>query len=184
MNKKVFKTMIALVVIFLCACYVLKIFFPEQFVMAIENETIVSIGNYINDNQWAYYLFGIFTSFLTYWLYLCAVCRKWYLNWWQCLIVLGVIGISIGLSFADTNIYSAFSIITFVALPALFKSDLKNVAVCYSIHLISQAITLTIRNLPMYMHTFNILNVFLLSIDMYLWMLLLYICFNYKKQEV
>ena len=81
MNRKVFKVMIALVVIFLTGLYVLKIFMPEQFVLSVENETIIIIGTYIENNAWAYYLFGILTSFITYWLYLCAVCRKWYLNW-------------------------------------------------------------------------------------------------------
>ena len=70
--------------VFLTACYVLKFFFPQQFVMAIENPTLISIGQYIDGHQWLFYLFGIFTSFISYWFYLCAVCKRWYLNWWQC----------------------------------------------------------------------------------------------------
>ena len=66
MNKKVLKTMIALVIVFLLACYILKIFFPEQFVMSIENEKLIAIGNYIDNNAWAYYIFGIAdTNFAT-----------------------------------------------------------------------------------------------------------------------
>ena len=133
MNKKVFKTMIALVVIFLIALYVLKIFFPEQFVMSIENENLIAIGNYIDNNTWAYYLFGIATSFLTYWLYLCAVCKQWYLKWWQCLIVLGVIGLSIGLNFVDVNLCSAFNVISMMILPIMFKANTKITLIVFSI---------------------------------------------------
>src|SRR5699024_11955285 len=50
---------ISLVVIFLIACYVLKIFFPEQFVLSVENETIITIGNYIDNNKWASIIYGI-----------------------------------------------------------------------------------------------------------------------------
>ena len=181
MNKKVLKTMIALVIVFLLACYILKIFFPEQFVLSVENETIIAIGNYIDSNEWAYYLFGIFTSILTYWLYLCAVCRKWYLNWWQCLIVLGVIGISIGLSFIDITIYSAFSYTSFVFIPFVFKANIKEVAITYTVHTFAQHISLSIRNLPLLIATINSLNIFLLSMDMYLWLFLFYLYFNYKR---
>ena len=46
MNKRVLRTMLALVVIFLSAVYVLKIFLPEQFVFIIENEQLITIGKY------------------------------------------------------------------------------------------------------------------------------------------
>lgn len=183
MYKRIFKIMIALVIVFLVALYVLKIFFPEQFIMSVENEIIIAIGNYIDSNAWAYYLFGIFTSFLTYWLYLCAVCRKWYLNWWQCLIVLAIIGTSIGLTFVDTNLYTALSYASFVLLPMLFKSDLKQVAIVFPIHLFSQALSLSIRNLPIYMADMNALTIHLLGMESFLWLILFYIYFNYKKER-
>lgn len=183
MNRKVFKVMIALVVIFLACLYVLKIFMPEQFVLSVENETIITIGTYIDNNAWAYYLFGILTSFITYWLYLCAVCRRWYLKWYEILTVLVVISGSIGLSLWDTNVYSAYSVITFIVLPLLFKSDLKTVAVVFSIHSLSQTMSLTIRNLPLYMTTSNSLTLFLMAIECYFWLLLFYIYFNYKKEN-
>lgn len=183
MNKKVLKTMIALVIVFLLACYILKIFFPEQFVMSIENENLIAIGNYIDNNAWAYYLFGIVTSFLTYWLYLCAVCKQWYLKWWQCLIVLAVIGASIGLSFYDETIYSALSYTSFVFLPFIFKANLKEVAITYTIHTFAQHITLSIRDLPLLLTNINSLIFTFITIECYLWLLLFYIYFNYKKEN-
>lgn len=183
MNRKVFKVMIALVVIFLTGLYVLKIFMPEQFVLSVENEIIITIGTYIDNNAWAYYLFGILTSFITYWLYLCAVCRRWYLKWYEILTVLVVIGGSIGLSLCDTNVYSAYSVIAFIVLPVIFKSDLKTVATVFTIHSLSQTMSLTIRNLPLYMTNINSLTVCMLGIESYLWLLLFYIYFNYNKKE-
>lgn len=182
MNKKVFKTMIALVIIFLLACYILKIFFPEQFVLSVENKTIIAIGNYIDNNEWAYYLFGIFTSFLTYWLYLCAVCKKWYLNWWQCLIVLAIIGASIGFNFVDVNLCSALSYSSFIFLPFIFKAELKPVAIVFTTHIFAQFLTTSIRNLPVYMVNVNSLIFALITIEMYFWLLLFYIYYNYKEK--
>ena len=183
MNKKVFRTMIALVVIFLVALYVLKIFFPEQFVISIENEKLIAIGNYIDNNAWAYYLFGIVTSFLTYWLYLCAVCKKWYLNWWQCLIVLAVIGASIGFNFVDVNLCSALSYSSFIFLPFIFKAELKPVAIVFTTHIFAQFLTTSIRNLPVYIQYYNSLIFAFLTFECYLWLFLFYIYYNYNKEK-
>lgn len=183
MNKKVLKTMIALVIVFLLACYILKIFFPEQFVMSIENEKLIAIGNYIDNNEWAYYLFGIVTSFLTYWLYLCAVCKKWYLNWWQCLIVLAVIGASIGFNFVDVNLCSALSYSSFIFLPFIFKAELKPVAIVFTTHIFAQFLTTSIRNLPVYIQYYNSLIFAFLTFECYLWLFLFYIYYNYNKEK-
>lgn len=180
MNRKVLKTMLALVIIFLCALYILKIFIPEQFVLSVEIKVIVDIGNYIDTHAWADYLFGIITSFATYWLYLCAVCKRWYLKWYECLIVLAVIGANIGLTFVDINLYSAFSVCTFILLPLLFKSDLKSVGVCFTIHSISQALTLSIRNISMYMQSINSLTIYIVGLESFIWLLLFYLYNNYK----
>lgn len=185
MNKKVLTTMVVLMSVFIVACYVLKFFFPQQFVLAIENPTLISIGKYIDQHQWLYYLFGILTSFITYWFYLCAVCHRLYLKWWQCVVVLGVIGATIGLRFIDVNLSTVLSYASFVFLPAIFGSDIKSVAICFSIHIANQFLTLSIRNLMAYVATVTTLNIMLLSVDMYLWLILLYFCGNYKsnKQE-
>lgn len=183
MNKKVLKTMISLVLIFLAGLYVLKIFFPEQFVLAIENDKLILAGKYIDTHKWAYYLFGVFTSFITYWFYCCAVCRRWYLKWWECLVVLAVIGCTILFYNYDINLYTALSYSSFVFLPALFKADMKNIWACFTIHLFSQMITLSIRNLPLYFSVVTNLNIFLLSLDMYLWLVLLYLFYNFRKKE-
>lgn len=183
MNKKVLKTMIALVVIFLVAMYVLKIFFPQEFVMAIQNEKIVAVGNYIDSHKWAYYLFGICTSFITYWLYCCAVCKRWYLNWWQCLVVLATIGASILLNKYDVNLYTALTYLSFVFLPCIFGSDLKRVTICYSVHLTSQMLTLSIRNLPMYMTSINSLVLYAVGFESFLWLVLFYMMYNYKPRK-
>lgn len=184
MNKKVLKTMIALVVVFLVACYILKIFFPQQFVMSVENDTIINIGNYIDSHKWLYYIFGSCTSFLTYWLYCCACCRRWRLNWWQCLVILGVVAASLLLTFVDVNLTAILNYTSFVFLPYIFKSDLKAVCICYTIHVTNQFLTTSIRNILAYISVFNTLNIMILSIDMFLWLGLLYLLFNFKKKEI
>ena len=80
MNKRVLKTMLALVLVFLSAIYILKIFLPEQFVFIIENEQLMIMGNFVNEHVWLDNIVAVLTSFITYWLYLGAVLKKWVLN--------------------------------------------------------------------------------------------------------
>lgn len=182
MNKKVFKTMIALVVIFLVGMYILKIFFPQEFVMAIQNDKIIEIGNYIDTNKWLYYPFCILTSFITYYLFTCATTRQWKLKWWQCLLILGVIGASIGLEFVDINLCTALSYTSFVFVPVICGARAKELGVCYTIHIFSQTLTVSIRNLPMYIQYYNTLFAICLTFEMYLWLVLFYLFYNYKKE--
>lgn len=181
MNKKVLKTMIALVVIFLMALYVLKIFFPEQFVLCVENEKLVEIGKYIDSHKWMYYLFGSFTSFLTYWFYFCAVSHKWYLNWWQILAIIIIIGISLGLSLFDSVLASVFGVLSMTFIPILFKANYKSALMIFSVHYLAQALTLRIRNLPLYMTNVNSLSLFLTNFECLFWLLLFYFYNNYKE---
>ena len=181
MNKKVVKAMLALVVIFLVGLYILKIFIPDKFVMVIENEKLVEIGNYIDSHKWAYYLFGIISSFITYWLYFCATMKKWYLNWWQILIVFAIIGGSIGLSFYNTTLMSAFTIIAMLVVPLLFKGDAKYTLVVFSTHYLAQTLTLQIRNLPLYMTAINSITLHLVGIESLFWLLLFYIYPHIKE---
>ena len=152
--------------------------------MAIQNEQFIAVGNFIDKNQFAYYIFGIFTSFITYWLYFGAVLRKWILNWKEIIAIFVIIGGSIGLSFVDAKICAAFTTGAMLCVPLLFKGDMKYAPIVFSTHLFAQNITLAIRNLPMYIASYNSIMFFFLTLEMYFWLLLFYLFGNFKKKGV
>lgn len=183
MNKRVFISMIGLVIGFLLLMYVLKFFFPEQFLFAIENDTIIEIGSYIDNHAWAYYIVGITTSFITYWLYLCAVCGKYRLSIKETAVVLVVIGISIGISFKDESAVAIVSYISLVALPAIFGSrNIKALAIVFSVHTLAQYFSLQIRDLPLFFTDVNTVTATIVGGECYLWLILFYIIYNYKRE--
>lgn len=183
MNKKIFVTMLILSVCLLAGMYVAKIFFPQEFVFVIENEYIVAVGNFIDNNEWAYFIFGSVTSFITYWLYCCACSHQKFLKWYECIII-AVIVIAVRIiNYFDVNISSIISITSFVFLPAIMKSDIKTCAIVYTVHGINQGLTLKIRNIDMFVDHMNSVTTLLLAIDMYFWLILFYIVFNYKKGD-
>ena len=183
MYNKVFKTMILLVITFILGLYVMKFFFPEKFVMIIENETLVSIGHFIDERWWLQEICDIFFSFITYWLYLGAVLRKWTLNWKEILAVLITIGISHGLYFIDAGISTYIPLIAMIILPAIFGSNLKIVAMVYSVHCLAQLLSTSIRSLPTLLTDVNYVTIVLMTIECYFWLLLFYVALNYDKQK-
>lgn len=80
MNKKVLRVMIILVAVFLVALYVIKIFFPEQFAMSIENQVLINAGDYVDANVWLSKICSAITTFITFFLFICAVTGKWLPN--------------------------------------------------------------------------------------------------------
>lgn len=183
MNKKVFISMLVLSIVFLVGMYVIKIFFPEEFVLAIENERIITIGTFINSHKILFYICGGITSFITYWLYCCACKHTLRLRWYENLLIIAVVVMCRLLSIYDANMCTIISWTSFAFLPALMGGDLKTCAIIFTTHSIAQGLSLRIRNLTMYLASGNFLTLLLLAIDMYLWLILFYVIFNYKKEN-
>lgn len=182
-NKKLYISMIVLIIAFLIAMYVLKLFFPQEFVMFIENERIIAIGDYVDNHKWLYYICCGITSFITYWFYLCAVSHRLYLKWYECLYVLiAIIGIR-AISLFDNTLATGLTCSMFLILPAITKGDIKTNAIVYSTHAMAQCLSLRIRELPIYLENINFLTSILMTFECYLWLMLLYIIFNIKKES-
>lgn len=185
MNSKVLKSMLALVVIFLSALYILKCFFPEQFVMVIENDKLILIGSFVDAHLWLHIILACITSFITYWLYLCAVLHKWYLNWKELTMVLIAIAITQVLySFNETyTIANGVAIMSMLVIPCLSQATLKDVCIVYSVHSMAQLLSTSIRSLPLLLTNINYATILLMGVESYFWLLLFYLYFNIKKGE-
>lgn len=182
MNKKVFVSMLVLTMVFLAAMYVLKIFFPQEFILIVDNSQLIKIGDYIDNHLWAYYVYTSITAFITYFFYLCAVCRKKYLNIKEFGIVVLTIIITFIVDKFDLTLAMHLNISSMLILPLIFKARLKEVAIVYSIHGLAQCLSLNIRQLPLYLIANSVTST-LLIIECYFWLLLFYIIYNYKKEE-
>lgn len=183
MNKRVFVSMLSLSICFLIGMYVLKIFFPEEFMMCIQNEKLITIGAFIDSHEWLYYICCGATAFVTYWLYCCACKGTLCLKWYEVLEILAVIVICRIVNFYDVTMATAISMSSFAFLPALMKGSLTRTATTYSVHTICQALSLGIRSLPIYLTSANFITFALMTFECYFWLLLFYIIYNYKKER-
>ena len=184
MNKKVFIAMLILTISFLVSFYVLKIFFPQEFAMSIQNEQLIKIGTFIDTHKWAYYIMAFITAFITYWLYCGAICGKLYFNIKEIIIIVIVIGLSFLVNEYSPTLAMHYSICAMLVLPALFKGNIRRLALVYSIHGLSQVLSMSIRNLPILFSTYNSLIGILMTLECYFWLLLFYIICNYREKEI
>ena len=184
MNKKALKVMIVLVIAFLLALYVLKIFFPQEFVMVVENDKLVSIGHYVDNHLWLHIILGIITSFITYWLYIGAVTRKWCLNWKELIcVIIACILTQLFYYFIDANIGSYISIFAMILIPIISNATLKDVGTVFTIHSMSQLVSMSIRGLGNLLVDTNYITIFLMTLECYFWLLLFYFYYNYKGDK-
>ena len=183
--------MIALVVIFLVALYVLKIFFPEEFVMAIETKGLVKIGQFVDSHIWAHIIVGTVIGIIFDYLYFGAVCQRLRLNWiLMVVIVLYNTAYSLFVYLAPANIVMeasnilvCMSVVYMILLPILFSRNLLPLSITYCINYVSQTLSLEIRNIGLLMLNATSITMILMSIECYFWMLLCFLLFNYRKGE-
>ena len=183
MNKKVFISMLVLTISFLVSFYVLKIFFPQEFVMSIQNERLIQIGNFIDNNLWCEIIVSSLTSFIIYWFYLCLVSRKLYLRLKEIIMVLITIVIIQIADIYAPQFINYITVTSMLVLPCFTNAKLRDVAIVYSIHGLAQMLSLGIRNLTMYLFGINSIICIILTAECYLWLILFYVIYNYKKKE-
>lgn len=187
MNKKVFISMLSLCVAFLVGCYVLKIFFPQEFALGIDNARIIAIGTYIDTHKWASMLFGILTGILFDWFYFGSVTQK-LIPHFALIIVMVVYNVLLAVYYFclpieivanNATTIVVISNLYMILTPMFFTNHIKPLSITYSINIVSQLLLLFIRDLSLITDNINSLTSLIWGIDNYLWIMLTYIIFNY-----
>lgn len=185
MNKKVYVSALILVVVFLCIQYVLKIFFPEAFLMIIEEPNIVLAGQFIDANWWLYFPIAFIFAMVSDYLFFAACCKTRKPHWslWLIMICYNVILISL-YTFApyfvaaNSNLIVGCSMAYMFLVPIFYTNELKPMAITYVVANVAQLLTLAIRDFTPLLTSVNTLTTMLLSIESYLWATLCYIIFT------
>lgn len=169
--------------VILVAVYVLKIFFPHFVIEVAQVESVTVVGHYIDTHKWAWYLSSFVLSFFVYYLHCGACCGKTKLTLKECLIIVGAILVGYAIKDYLPAQYTAINFITLVLLPFLMNGSFKNTVICFSTVMLLQTITLEIRGLSIMISDYNYATLLILMIDIYIFQVLLYFLFNYKKGE-
>lgn len=175
----------------LIGLYIAKIFFPNFVVGVAQIPAIVKFGEYIDNNLWAYYLFNFVTSFIIYYFYCCACCRKKLLSWKDCLIVTVINIILFVIQRFVPEHYLTANFLSLIILPCVIcvldkRIEIKyfySTCIVFTVHTLAQLFSLLIRDISTLISYPNSATYFILLIDMYVWLILLYNYFNFKETK-
>lgn len=170
--------------------YIAKLFFPEWIVGVAEIPRIVEIGEYIDSHLWAYHLFDISFGFLAGYIYCASCCRVYKLNWKCCFIwFANLLLLSVIKQFIPEH-YNMINLVGLIMCPFLMcyfdknltKTTFISTSVCFAVDILSQILSVEIRNLLAYTDKINHATMFILLIDAFIWRILLYLYFNNKQK--
>lgn len=169
--------------------YIIKIFFPEFIVGIAEIPQIVEFGSFIDSNVWAKHIYAFITAYIGGYIYCCACCRTTKLSLKGNLIFVGFIILLRLVSIFMPTQYSSINYVVFVITPFLIchidnkatKETFISTVSCFTIDIMSQVFSATIRNLLLIASSVNSASFTILLIDTWIWRLLLYFYYNNKK---
>lgn len=173
------------------AFYVAKIFFPELIVGVAEIPSVVAFGNFVDSHLWAYYLFHLVVAYISGYFYYGACYRKYKLDWKENLTIIAFYVVSMFVQYFLPNIYSPFLYVSLILQPLIMlwahdnlsKHTFKSVCICFVVDILSQAISMEIRNVVLLTQHINTATLIILLIDTYIWRILLYLFFNVKNNK-
>lgn len=177
--------------IILVAFYVLKIFFPEIIVGVAEIPQLVEIGNFIQSSKILLHLFNITTGYINSYLFSCACCRVYKLNWkGNVVLLVSLLLLSLVMEFYPQH-YSSINFVVLIAVPFLIayinkcisKEIFASTVICFCLDILFQVFSLVIRDLTVMTVYPNIVTILVLLIDVYIWRVLLYLFYNYKNKK-
>lgn len=171
--------------------YLVKLIFPEFVVGVAELPSIVSIGNYIDTHKWAYYVFYTITSFISGYFYCCASCRIKKFKLKHVFVVLSHILINFLIEAFLFEYYVFVNTLTTLLCPLIICymekfTSIKyfySTIICFTIHTLSQVLSLEIRDIGAIVTSANSATYFILLIDLYFWQILLYNYYNFKEAK-
>ena len=186
MNKRVLKTTIYLCWAFLIAFAILKIWFADEFAIAITNQHILSAGEFIDARPWLQQIIAWLTTFITYHFYLCACCMKWRLSLKQYILVAVITALTNTLKYYvnDSNVTLIVNITIMVLLPYVFKADYGTFVIILLAHYMGQILITVIRGEALNEMTYNSINIIIMMADAYVWLLLYYLYSNLYKERI
>lgn len=185
MNKRVLRTMIILCWVFLVAYAILKLVpqLADKFVIVVNNERVISAGQFIDSHIWLQQILYGFTTLLTYHFYLCACIKKWHLSWKQYIVLCVIIAITNTIKYYLPDYALIINMLIMIIYPFALKGDYRTFVIIFATHFIGQILLGFIRSEPLNSIYYNSLNGLIMCIDAYVWLLLYYLYSNLYKEK-
>lgn len=183
MNYRIAKTMLCLCSGFLLAFYIIKFFFPTILLQTISSPTLIALGDFISIWKGFEYIVRYLTNFISFYLFACASSGRFKFKSWKILSILGFVIINNVVCDFLPELYTHTSICSMFIIALICRGKLLYATVTFTLHgYLSQFLT-SIKGFETVILYINPISGLLISIEGFLWLLLLAIIFYIKESK-
>lgn len=183
MNKKVWITLLILLISCLVAYTIIEFVFPETFIMVLTDTNILKIGNFIEERAWLYEIVCYVTSFITFYLFGCISKEKWHLKFYETLIVIALVVCSQLLYVYVPQVGVMAGIIPMLLVGVIIGNRTKLFLGAFIGHNICQYLVLFVRGYNEVLPTLNAGSDICMLLENYVLLFVFYIISNIKEKK-
>lgn len=183
MNIKIARTMLSLFIAYILGFYLLKFIFPEQLLFVITDPNILAFGDFIQSKTTYLHIYQVVSSYLTFYLFVCASRAKFKLKWQEALYILAGVVICKAVNMFAQEFYVHTSTCVMLILAWLCKGKLGYTVTSFTIHGTLSQFLFSIRGFDTIIYKINIASGFVLSLEGFAWLLILALVFYLKENE-
>ena len=186
MNKKVWITVLSLLISSLIAYNVIALFYPEQFIMCLTDTTILKMGNFIEKNVYIYWIVSVLMTGATYYLWSVIANRTFKLGIVQIITIPILIVLTYGIAHLVPELTLTNNIAMMLIIFIVSKEKYDKYLIFYIIHMFSQYLILFVRGyneaLPLMNFGSNIC-MYLESFVMSITFCIIAVCFRRREKN-
>ena len=183
MNIKIAKTMLALCIIYIVGFYILKFIFPNTLLLVITDPTILKFGDFIQSWTGYLHIYQVLSSYLTFYLFVCASRGSFKLKWYEALYILGAVVICKLINMFAPDFYVHSSMSCMLLLAFLCKGKLGYTSISFTIHGLLSQFLFSIRGFETIIMKINVASGFVMSLECFVWLTLLGLIFYLKEKK-
>lgn len=183
MNIKIAKTLLILSLVYMIAFYIIKFIFPEVLLLQITDPNVLSFGNFIESWEGYTHIYYCLSTFLTFYLFCCASCVRFKFKWYEFMYMLGAVVLSRIVATFLPSLYVHYSTSIMFILAMLCKGKLTRATITFTIHGFLSQFLFSIRGYETIVGKINIASCIALSIECYMWLLVLSLLFYLKEKK-
>lgn len=186
MNKKVWITLLVLLIAALVAYNIVALFFPEEFIMCLTDTAILKFGKFIESRPALYWIVSILMTGTTYYLWSVIANRTFKIGIIQILTIPVLVALTYGLGHLVPQMAVANNIVMMLVIFIVSKEKYANYLPFYILHLYSQYMILFVRGYNEALPLMNIgsnICMYMESLTMAIVFCILAVCFKRREKN-
>lgn len=181
MNKKIAKTLLVLSVLYICAFYVIKFIFPEFLLDQLTDPNVLALGNFLNSHTILLLGVGMLTTFLTFYLFVCASRGKFKLKLKEFIYIIAGVILSFVVTILAPNLMTHTSTSIMLLLALLCNGKKEYFIPTFIIHGYLSQFLSAIKGYETIITEINAVSGFMLGIEGWLWLFIFSLVFYLKE---